>query len=273
MGRRPELEPPGRVLARVLEAAFGMPVEELAATLNDVSIESEDVERRVREAWRAGRPALHSVALSFDGAALARRVALVSQAARADGSPAASQFCRAIEHEPERLLDWVQSVLGGAEDFAEGAIRDLGLEVAFVESVLRVVLLSELGDWSQRVCARLGESSWRSGRCPVCGSAPALAESRGLEQVRYLRCVRCGASWPVGRFRCPFCDVSDHRTLRYAFAEGEEDQYRLAICDRCGGRFTIVATIAPLSPPGLLVAELAAIHLDFIAEGRDLSYE
>jgi hypothetical protein len=49
-----------------------------------------------------------------------------------------------------------------------------------------------------------------------------------------------------------------------AFVEGEQDRFRLAICQRCGFRLKIVATLTPLSPPSLLVAELAAIHLDFI---------
>src|SRR6266536_833752 len=35
--------------------------------------------------------------------------------------------------------------------------------------------------------------SWWEGYCPVCGAWPALAEFRGLERKRWLRCGRCGS--------------------------------------------------------------------------------
>ena len=33
---------------------------------------------------------------------------------------------------------------------------------------------------------------WSEGVCPVCGGWPMLAEQRGLERARRLRCGRCG---------------------------------------------------------------------------------
>jgi hypothetical protein len=46
------------------------------------------------------------------------------------------------------------------------------------------------------------------------------------------------------------------------FVEGQAGRYRLSICETCQGRLKVVSTIAPLSPPGMLVTELAMLHLE-----------
>jgi len=47
-------------------------------------------------------------------------------------------------------------------------------------------------------------SSWEHGHCPLCGDWPTLAELRGLERERHLRCGRCGSDWRSDA-RCPSC--------------------------------------------------------------------
>ena len=42
---------------------------------------------------------------------------------------------------------------------------------------------------------RCRDRNWSEGYCPLCGAWPALAEVRGIERSRYLRCGRCGAEW------------------------------------------------------------------------------
>jgi len=318
IGSRPELESPGRSLARVLEAAFGEPAVRFMPMFAAGSTETEQRMQSIHEGWKNGQPALHCVIPILEGVVLAERALSIALALRSEESRPAHVLCTFLEREPERVGDWIKLALKGctgslvgwgrtpprgvrpteshgrcggprldesrldatlrqsddllvhalsAEDDSfefEQAMHGLGLEPALVESVLRLVLLPGLADWSQQVCVQLTEGIWPSGQCPICGSGPALAESRGLEQRRRLRCDRCAADWPGEHFRCPFCCESDHRALRYTFVPGEQDRYRLSICDRCGGRIKIIATLAPLSPPGLLVAELAAIHLDLI---------
>jgi formate dehydrogenase maturation protein FdhE len=266
IGSRPELESPGRSLARVLEAAFGKPAVRLMLRLEEESGETEQRMQRIREAWKNGQPALHCVTPTLEGFALDERALAIARALGSENSHPAQFLCAFLKREPERVVDWVKLALSADDDSLafEQAMHGLGLEPALVESVLRLVLLPGLADWSQQVCVQLTEGIWPVGQCPICGSGPALAESRGLEQRRRLRCDRCAADWPAEHLRCPFCSESDHRALRYAFVQGEQDRYRLSICDRCGGRIKVIATLGPLSPPGLLVAELAAIHLDLI---------
>ncbi len=53
-------------------------------------------------------------------------------------------------------------------------------------------------------------------------------------------------------------------SLRSLYVVGEESRYRLVVCDSCEFRLKVVSTLGPLSAPGLLVAELATAHLDFV---------
>src|SRR5438552_1345771 len=48
-------------------------------------------------------------------------------------------------------------------------------------------------------------SGWSRGYCPVCGAWPVLAELRGLERTRCLRCGRCGVDWQRPWLACVYC--------------------------------------------------------------------
>jgi FdhE protein len=115
------------------------------------------------------------------------------------------------------------------------------------------------------------EGAWVRGDCPACGSRPLLAESRGLEQRIAYRCGLCASDWPGERLRCPACGESSPKSLRYSFVEGEQERLRLAQCDSCSYRWKVVATLSPLSAPGLLVSDLASFHLDVLGEGGEAS--
>jgi formate dehydrogenase maturation protein FdhE len=259
---RPELELPGRTLARILAAAFGRQASALVAPdVSDASAGSPEMEA-IQTAWAQGRPAAHAVNLDFDKKVLATSALSIMQAWQHDAPPEHERFCEHVRRAPDSVRAWACLALRGERESLERAVVEAGLDARLVETVIRLVVLPELAPWAESLCEQLGEGTWSHGSCPVCASSPVLAESRGLERRRYLRCDRCAADWPCDRFRCAFCDQSDHRTLRYQFADGEGERRRLQVCDRCGGRLKIVATLARLSAPALLVAELAAVHLE-----------
>jgi FdhE protein len=131
-------------------------------------------------------------------------------------------------------------------------------------SVLRLALLPALARFAEPLAPLFLGISWTRGDCPNCGQIGTLAESRGLEQRRFLRCGLCAGEWPGDRLRCSFCGETDPQALHYRFVEGDRDRHRLALCDRCGGGLKVVSTLMPLSPPGMLVAELDTVHLDLI---------
>jgi FdhE protein len=250
---RPELAGPAETLAAVLEAVFRTP-DPGAPPLDDGSL------RAVGEAVARGVPALRAVDLPVDSGRLAARVEDIL-AALDKRNPAARALRRALERDPSRVEAWGRAILAGCADEAEGDWQASSLDPRLVAAIVRLAWLPPLARWSQALADTIANSGRRGGNCPLCGASPLLAEARGLEARRILRCGRCAAEWPGLRLGCNACGLDDPHQLRVLAVEGEADRYRLASCLACGSRLIIVATLAPLSPPALIVAELATIHL------------
>ena len=251
---RPELASAGRILDRVLHAAFRAPVPDVAL--------HADAELFL-DAWRAGVPAFRAgdAPPALDRDDLRSRGLAVIEALLPE-NPAARSCHEAIRSGRADLHAWALDALADRAEAIDGQAEALGIAPALARSVLRLALLPSLSALSDKLAIIRPAAIWRRGECPHCGSPPSLAESRGLEQRRYWRCGLCAAGWEGERLRCPFCGETDHHRLHYQFVEGEQDRYRLALCDGCGGSIKVVATLGPVSDPGLLVAELATAHLD-----------
>lgn len=75
------------------------------------------------------------------------------------------------------------------------------------------------------------ENGWDKGCCPVCGSAPELSvfEENGK---RFMICGFCNHKWASKRIYCPFCENTDHNTLKY-FEIEDEEEYRVDVCGIC----------------------------------------
>jgi FdhE protein len=203
-----------------------------------------------------------------EGAALRSRGLALCSALEAD-NPRSSSLHAAIRLREVDLRGWWDEALAGRPESIERQAEALSIDPALARSVLRLALLPELSACSCVLAALRHDGAWDKGDCPHCGSPPVLAEARGLEGRRILRCGLCAAEWPGDRLRCTSCGEADSRALRSTYVEGEGDRFRLACCDRCGVALKIVSTLGPISPPGLLVTELATIHLDMIASGGE----
>jgi len=108
-------------------------------------------------------------------------------------------------------------------------------------------------------------SAWDQGSCPVCGAWPTLAESRGLERSRRLRCGRCGADWGFPAFRCPYCATTDHAKLGLLVPEGNAEARRVDTCDVCRGYLKLVATLRAWAGDEVALADLSTVDLDLAA--------
>lgn len=255
---RPELAEPGATLSGVLRAAFLVP---------PVAISEVPEAATLLIARGEGVPAFRAAPPPLDGGVLRARGMAICRALRSRKLAAAGPLLAVLG---SRRVDlsacWFEGMAGRPETI-DGEADALGLDLGLLLSVLRLALLPELAGVSQVYASVRPEGPWHRGDCPHCGHWPVLAESRGLEQRRRLRCGWCAADWPGDRLRCPFCSTNDHQALHYRFVEGDEGRHRLASCDRCDGRLKVVSTLAPLSAPSLLVTELATVHLDLI-DGR-----
>ena len=109
---------------------------------------------------------------------------------------------------------------------------------------------------------------WTRGYCPVCGAWPVLAELRGLERARCLRCGRCGADWRRPWLACVYCDERDHERLGSLVVVGRLEGRTVETCASCHGHLKSHTPLLALAPPELLVADLETVELDVAAWER-----
>lgn len=114
----------------------------------------------------------------------------------------------------------------------------------------------------------LQAARWDAGWCPVCAAWPALAELRGLERARWLRCGRCGVGWAYPHNRCVFCGTWSEGAQHYLAAEDTRDARRAITCGSCAGYLKTVATIGALAAEEVAVQDLATVELDMAALGK-----
>lgn len=123
-----------------------------------------------------------------------------------------------------------------------------------------------------RECARtIGSAvspTWWEGYCPLCGAWPSLAEFRGLERKRWLRCGRCGTGWEVPWLRCPFCAETSHEHLGYLAPADGETARKVEVCDTCKGYVKAEPTVRELPWWGVLLDDVATVALDVAALDR-----
>lgn len=111
-------------------------------------------------------------------------------------------------------------------------------------------------------------SYWEHGYCPVCAAFPTLAEARGLERARRLRCARCGGDWWTEWLRCSFCANRDHTTLGSLVLDGTGETRRVETCDLCHAYVKLVTTLTALPAADLALEDLLTVDLDVAALER-----
>ena len=124
--------------------------------------------------------------------------------------------------------------------------------------------------WLERCGRRLNAADTTSEAwCPTCGAWAALAEARGLDGARRLRCLRCGGDWAAAWMRCPFCGTTDHDRLRALAAESSEQTRRADGCAACGAWVKTVTTLTASAVTQLRLLDVATVDLDVAALSRD----
>lgn len=113
------------------------------------------------------------------------------------------------------------------------------------------------------------DPQWSEGFCPLCGDWPLLAEQRGLERARRLRCGRCGSDWAQPGIRCPYCGVAGHAARSALVSEQDGEARRIETCNQCLGYLKSVSTLRAWAGDEILLADLATIDLDLVALERE----
>jgi FdhE protein len=119
-----------------------------------------------------------------------------------------------------------------------------------------------------RACSRLpgdARDGWTHGYCPLCGAWPALAEARGLEGSRQLRCGRCGGDWRFDWLRCPYCGNAEHTALGALVSEAAGDMRKVETCHACRGYLKTVTTLTARAPTDVVIEDAATVPYDVAA--------
>jgi FdhE protein len=111
----------------------------------------------------------------------------------------------------------------------------------------------------------MASPAWGEGFCPVCGDWPALAEHRGLERARRLRCARCGGDWAFPAFVCAFCGEKDHAKFVGLVPEGGGEASRADGCETCRGYLKALATLRAWEAEEVVLADAGSTELDWAA--------
>lgn len=109
---------------------------------------------------------------------------------------------------------------------------------------------------------------WKHGYCPVCGAWPGFAELCGVERMRYLRCVRCGAAWRAHGLSCVYCGMREHARLGSLVPEEGAPKWAIELCRACNGYLKVFTALRPSAPEGLLLKDLETVELDLAAGTR-----
>lgn len=170
----------------------------------------------------------------------------------------------------ERELD-AAALLGAAvcqdDERIDAAAQEAGVEPPALRVIAQMAALPLLQTCGRALHDQL-PASWGEGYCPVCGAWPTLAEFRGLERKRWLRCGRCATGWEVPWLQCPFCDESEHTNLGYLAPEEGETARKVEVCDSCKGYVKAQPTVKALVAWEIVLDDLATVPLEVAALER-----
>jgi FdhE protein len=203
----------------------------------------------------AGAPLLHGATLALDAEraeALVRRLAESVGIARGATIDARAAIRAAIARDGDSLAEMAERCDASLDSFA------LLAQVASMPLLLSV----------SRAHDERAARAWQRGYCPVCGAWPSLAEIRGIERERRLRCGSCSADWPLPLLRCAFCGEGDHAKLGSLLVDGEEHLRRVETCESCRGYLKVVTTFDALGTRSLLMVDVGTVPLDLVAQER-----
>ena len=267
-GARPELREAAALQRRLVERGLA-----LAAAIADLPLpEVADAAGKLQ----AKRPLLSGTDIDLDGAAFKPFVvAFCDDLAQGGAGAAAARVGSALE---EGRIH-VGSLLTASLRRLQTAIRMKAGQVGVAPDVLWLVAELGAAPLAYRLqCAHLRDApvhdaglraaldAWDEGRCPACGSWPALAEE--VADGRRLRCSFCGGAWQPAVRRCIYCSGSGESFLVATLPPADEPSRRVELCRACGGYLKSVRAAAPTPFALLPVADLESSDLDAAAVDR-----
>jgi FdhE protein len=223
------------------------------------------VEVTLAVAREDGTPLLDGAMLRIDAAAAAAWVQRLF--AHASGFDAAEGLT-AVRMGPDEALVLLEAAierdLERLRRFAADTVDDGAEPVLAIADLAAYPILQASGERVES----LRPGAWPYGHCPICGAWAALAELRGLEKKRCLRCARCGSEWQVEWMLCPFCGETDHRKLGSLTPEHGAETRRIDKCESCRAYVKTVTTLSAKPAACVLLDDAETVDLDIAALER-----
>jgi FdhE protein len=251
---QPEAAPLLALLATAIEA-MGDPAWDEMATAAALAPE-----------LAAGRPVLAGANVPVDRAVIDRLTRDLFQRA-AESAPELAAFGLAAVTRDLDAVALVEASVNGQDHAIERFAAEIEVAPEALATVGNVAAMPLLQGLRRRFVGAI-PPGWEQGRCPICGAWAALAERRGLERERRLRCGRCGADWPLPALQCAFCGETNHEALGVLTPEGASEASQIETCDRCRGALKSLATLRAWAADEVALADLASVELDLAAIER-----
>lgn len=181
---------------------------------------------------------------------------------------ATRQIRQALESGRLNVGDLLTFIAAGDSESAAALAQSLQLDSGLVEVLAGYTLKPALHAWRRQLASHAEGIRWDKGSCFICGAAASMAELQDNDQVKHLRCGRCGADWLFRRLLCVQCGNENYETLRFLYIDDRQENSRVEVCDSCSSYLKVIASYEPTPPEMLAVADLATLHLDYIAQER-----
>lgn len=217
-----------------------------------------------RHDLRADQPLLTGAVIPLSNAlatATLRRLMVAASAQETENGPPFRAASEAAALDAPMLFEAAVNEDAAALD---ASAATLGVEPAALATIAQLAALPLLRACAAALAADIS-LQWGQGSCPVCGAWPVIAELRGLEQSRHLRCGRCGADWAMPTLWCPFCGESDHARLGALIAAEDGQTMRIELCQSCRGYIKTATTLRAWPPADVPLADIASVEWDVIA--------
>src|SRR2546425_5821291 len=211
-------------------------------------------------------PLLDRSRISIDDRAVTRWIRRVVRLAAALDNGEAAALGRVNVRRLDALL-LLEAAVSQDDARVDAVAAAAGAEPPAMRGVAQMAALPLLQACGRALAGEV-QPSWGEGYCPVCGAWPTLAEVRGLERKRSLRCGRCGTGWEGPWLRCPYCGETNHEHLGYLAPEEGGEARKVEVCDSCKGYLKAQATVRALEPWAVLLEDLKTLPLDVAAVER-----
>lgn len=211
-------------------------------------------------------PLLDGRLLQVDAARIGQLIGGLASTASAGEVPGGASLRRYRPSDAE-ALELISAAVRQDGDAIEAAAAERGIDAGALGSVAHLAVFPLLQSCGRLLGSRVPRS-WQHGYCPVCAAWPILAERRGLDRSRRLRCGRCATEWEVQWLYCIYCGEREHDRLGFLQPDDGGEMLKVETCATCRGYLKSLASLQGFPAFELLLQDLETVEFDLVALDR-----